>query len=127
MNQLKATTNLIVPSIEAALPFWLDRLGFEKKMELPHENALGFVILAKGDVELMLQSEASLGADIAAVPRDGYRAFIYVTVPSLADAKKALAGYPMLVEERTTFYGARETVVRDPAGNVVVLAEHTSS
>lgn len=125
MSDFKATTNLIVPSIEAALPFWVERLGFEKKMDLPHEGALGFVILARGDVELMLQSEASLGADIQAVPRDGYQAFLYLTVPSLADAKKKLAGHPMLVEERTTFYGARETVVRDPAGNVVVLAEHT--
>jgi hypothetical protein len=29
-----------------------------------------------------------------------------------------------VVPERTTFYGARELIVRDPAGNVVFFAEH---
>lgn len=27
------------------------------------------------------------------------------------------------MEERTTFYGARETILRDGAGNVVTLAQ----
>jgi hypothetical protein len=30
---------------------------------------------------------------------------------------------PLVFDERTTFYGAREICVRDPAGNVVVFAQ----
>lgn len=121
---MKVTTNLIVPSIEACLPFWIDRLGFSKTVEVPHGDALGFVILVKGDVELMLQSEASLAADVAEIPSTGYRTCLFVTVPSLADAQRALAGVPFVVAERTTFYGTKESIVHDPAGNVVFVAEH---
>lgn len=124
---MKITPNLIVPSIEACLPLWIDRLQFERTAEVPHEDALGFVILAKDGVEVMLQSQRSLAADIAGAPPGPYRAAVHVSVDSLAAVQRALAGYtPTLVAERTTFYGARETVVLDPAGNMIVFAEHTA-
>jgi catechol 2,3-dioxygenase-like lactoylglutathione lyase family enzyme len=122
---MKITANLIVPSIEVCLPFWVDRLGFTKVAEVPHEETIGFVILAKDGAELMLQSERSLAADVASAPGAGYRVALYVNVASLAEIQRALEGYPVLVAERTTFYGAKETVVRDPAGNVVFFAEHS--
>ena len=123
---MKISPNLIVPSIEACLPLWIDRLEFKKTAEVPDGDALGFVILARDDVQVMLQSERSLAADITAAPSGPYRAVLYVSVASLAEVQRALAGYtPTLVAERTTFYGARETVVLDPAGNMIVLAEHT--
>jgi len=40
----------------------------------------------------------------------------------LAPIRKALAGWPLVIPERTTFYGAREIIVRDPANNVVAFA-----
>jgi catechol 2,3-dioxygenase-like lactoylglutathione lyase family enzyme len=123
---MKITPNLIVPSIEACLPFWVDRLGFTKTVEVPDGDALGFVILVKDGTELMLQSERSLAADVSSVPSSGYRAALYVTVPSLEAVQHALEGYRKVVDERTTFYGARETVVLDPAGNVIAFGEHTS-
>ena len=49
----KLTPVLNVETIEPVLPFWVDRLGCEKTAEVPHEDALGFVILKHGDVELM--------------------------------------------------------------------------
>ena len=61
---MQITANLIVESIEACLPFWVDRLGFEKSVEVPHEGALGFVILKRAGAELMLQTRASLAADV---------------------------------------------------------------
>lgn len=124
---MKITANLIVPSIEACLPFWIDRLGFEKVAEVPHEDAIGFVILTKAGAELMLQSERSLAADVASAPSEGYRVALYIHVESLAEVQRALEGYPALVPERTTFYGARETIVRDPAGNVVAFAQHVET
>ncbi|UJR85225.1 VOC family protein [Sandaracinus amylolyticus] len=125
---MKITANLIVPSIEACLPFWIDRLGFTKVTEVPEDETIGFVILVKDGAELMLQSERSLANDVAGAPRDGYRTALYVHVASLAEVQRALAGYDaIVVAERTTFYGARETIVRDPAGNVVAFAEHQPS
>jgi catechol 2,3-dioxygenase-like lactoylglutathione lyase family enzyme len=123
MNKL--TPNLIVDSIEDGLKFWVDRLGFEKTVEVPEGDRLGFVILKRGDLELMLQSRASVAKDVAAIAEGPHRAVLYFEVADLQPIKQALRGWPTLIDERTTFYGARETVVRDPAGHVVFFAAHT--
>jgi hypothetical protein len=121
--------NLIVASIEACLPFYL-RLGFEKTVSVPHppdagEGApIGFVILKHGEVELMLQSTASIATDVAGLEKDAYRSALYVRVESLDPIRAALGDWPRVVPERTTFYGAREIIVRDPAGNVLSFAAH---
>ena len=120
----KLAPNLIVPSIEACLPFWVDRLGFEKTVEVPDGDALGFVILARDGVEVMLQSARSLAADVAPLAAHTYRSVLYVTVPDLAPLRTALHDWPTVVPERTTFYGARELIVEDPAGNAVFFAAH---
>lgn len=122
MNKL--TPNLIVESIEECLEFWVGRLGFEKLTEVPDGERLGFVILRRGKVELMLQSKASLSKDVAPLAQAAYQSVLYCEVPKLAAVRKALEGWPLVVPERTTFYGARELIVKDPAGNVVFLAEH---
>lgn len=120
----KLTPNLIVDRIEDCLPFWVDRLGFAKTVEVPHESGLGFVILKRGEIELMLQSRASLRGDVAALAEDAHRAVLYLEVDDLAPIREALDGWPKVVPERTTFYGAREIVVKDPAGNAVFFAAH---
>ena len=120
----KLTPNLIVDSIVECLEFWVGRLGFQKTTEVPDGKRLGFVILQRGKVELMLQSRASLKKDVAPLADAKYQTLIYCEVPSLAPVREALEGVAEVVPERTTFYGAREIIVRDPAGNVVFLAEH---
>jgi uncharacterized glyoxalase superfamily protein PhnB len=122
MNKL--TPNLIVERIEDCLPFWVERLGFEKTVEVPDGERLGFVILRHGAVEVMLQSRASLKKDVPAVAEGPHRSVLYCEVPDLAPIRKALKGWPEASPERTTFYGAREIIVRDPEGNVVFFAAH---
>jgi uncharacterized glyoxalase superfamily protein PhnB len=119
--------NLIVESIEACLPFWIDRLGFRETVRVPHEDRIGFVILVHGGVELMLQSRASLAADVAPVAEEPFRASLYIRVEDLAPIRSGLDGWPTVVPERTTFYGAREIIVIDPAGNVIAFAAHEAA
>jgi hypothetical protein len=114
--------NLIVPSIEACLPLYIERLGFTQTVDVPHDGVLGFVILKRGTVELMLQSHASVEADVAGMDPAGFRAALYIEVDQLAPIRKALEGWPLVVPERTTFYGTREIIIRDPAGNVLAFA-----
>jgi catechol 2,3-dioxygenase-like lactoylglutathione lyase family enzyme len=120
----KLTPNLIVDDIEACLRFWVDLLGFEKTVEVPEGDRLGFVILKHGAVELMLQSRASLKKDCAEVAGGAHRSTLYCEVPSLAAIRTALGKWPHAAPERTTFYGAREIIVKDPAGNTVFFATH---
>jgi hypothetical protein len=49
----KLTPVLFAEQIEPCLKFWVERLGFEKTIEVPDGNKLAFAILQKGGVELM--------------------------------------------------------------------------
>jgi uncharacterized glyoxalase superfamily protein PhnB len=122
MNKL--TPNLIVANIEASLPFWVDRLGFEKTVEVLDGDRLGFVVLRHGAIELMLQSRASVEKDVAAIAEGTHRSVLYVEVADLAPIRTALDGWPRVMPERKTFYGAREIIVRDPDGHVVFFGFH---
>ena len=119
----KSTPVLIVDSVEACLPFWCDRLGFGRTVEVPHGDGLGFVILNHGEVELMLQSRASVAADVPALASGPYRTALYLEVADIAPVRTALGGLEPLFAERTTSYGAREVGVRDPAGNPVLFSQ----
>ena len=50
------TPVLLVERIEPALPFWRDRLGFEVLAEVPHEDAIGFVMLGRDGLMVMYQT-----------------------------------------------------------------------
>ena len=119
----KITANLIVERIEDCLPFWT-RLGFAPTVEVPDGDRLGFAILHREGVELMLQTRASLAADVAPLAAGPHHATLYIEVASLAPIREALAGIALVVPERTTFYGAPELIVHDPAGHVVFFASH---
>lgn len=119
----KLTPVLVVDTIEPQLEFWCKRLGFQAVAEVPHGDALGFVILRQGPVELMIQSKASVAEDNPTAAQRASHVALFVEVEDLARVRAALAGLPLVFDDRTTFYGSRETCVHDPAGNVVVFAQ----
>jgi hypothetical protein len=120
----KLTPVLIVEAIEPCLSFWIDRLGFTKTVEVPHGEQLGFVILVRDGVEVMYQTRASVLGDVPAVADTPFRGtLLYFEVDDLDAVEEALAGVPLVIPRRTTFYGAQEIIVREPAGNVVTFAQ----
>lgn len=119
----KLTPVLFVERIEDQLPFWVDRLGFEKAVEVPHDDRLGFAILARDGIELMLQTHASVASDVPALAGEKARVPMFFEVRDLDDIEKRLAGVEPVFPRRKTFYGAMEIAVRDPAGNVVTFAQ----
>jgi uncharacterized glyoxalase superfamily protein PhnB len=120
---MKITAVLLVAQIERSLPFWIERMGFEKTVEVPEGDRLGFVILARDGAEVMLQTIESVRKDAPQfVPKTGTAAALFIEVDSFADAARRLEGYPIALPERTTFYGMREIGVIDPAGHTVIFA-----
>ena len=121
----KITTVLAVETVEPSLEFWTKRLGFECTVTVPHEDTLGFAILVKDNLEVMLQSVASILADLGATTGEinGRSAALFIEVADLAAVEQALAGYPIEMERRTTFYGMHEIGVREPGGHFVVFAQ----
>ena len=121
----KLSPVLVVDEIEPCLPFWVDRLGFEKTAEIPEGARLGFVILRKDDVEVMYQSRESVEKDVPAlVPeRGGHAIGLFIEVSDVAAVERALEGFEVVLARRKTFYGMDEVGVREPGGNAVIFAQ----
>ncbi len=124
---MKITPILIVDEIEPSLNFWVSKLGFEKTVEVPEGDKLGFVILQKDGAEVMLQSRASVRKDAGSAADAIFMAGsnLYIEVDSFPDALERVKGAEVVVPERTTFYGMREIWVREPGRNVLGFAART--
>jgi hypothetical protein len=123
-----------VDRIEPVLPFW-QKLGLKAVAEVPDQTAkdgrLAFAILAGEGVQLMYQTLASVTDDLvkAASVKEAFRpgtqqTTLYVEVDRLADIEAKLGNEGLVMPKRKTFYGATEIGYADPAGNIVVFAEH---
>ena len=116
------TPILIVDAIEPCLNFWM-RLGFEVMVQVPEGDAIGFVILKNGPVEVMYQTRASVAKDVPTMADFPSSSILYIHVTNLDEIIAAVAGAPVLIPKRTTFYGATEYAVREPGGNAVSFSE----
>lgn len=121
----KLTPICTVARIEESLPFWVERLGFETLAQVEEEYGLGFVMLGKDEIVVMLQSGASLAKDLPALAQGpfGGGMMLYLDVPDLDLVLAALDGVDVVVPERQTFYGTREVWVREPGGHIVGFAQ----
>jgi uncharacterized glyoxalase superfamily protein PhnB len=125
MSVNKITAVLLVDEVEPCISFWVDRLGFQKIIEVPEGNKIAFVILQKGNVELMYQTFDSVKKDDpnrVDVMRKG-ATFLYVEVSNIDETIAALKGVPVVMPLRTTFYGAKEIGVKDPGNHIITFAE----
>jgi uncharacterized glyoxalase superfamily protein PhnB len=130
MNVKKITPVLLVNEIEPILPFWIDRLGFTKTIEVPDGSKLAFVAFQKGSVEVMYQTYASVEHDappaMANAARKGLT-YLYLEVDNLDAVLAAMKDMQKVMPERTVFYGMREFAVQDPAGHFITFAQPTAA
>jgi uncharacterized glyoxalase superfamily protein PhnB len=125
MTAKKITPILFAEEIEPCLQFWIERLSFEKTIDVPDGNKLSFAILQKGAVELMYQTYSSAEKEITTISSEVRKgpSFLYVEVDHLDEVISVLKGVDVAMPIRTTLYGAKEIGVKDPAGHVVIFAE----
>lgn len=123
MNIKKVTPLLYVEAIEPCLAFW-SKVGFQKTVEVPHADGLGFAILQSGTIEIMYQTRASVADDVPPLAHSPMRgSFLFIEVEDLDAIERALSGIEPVVPRRQTFYGADELIMREPGGNVVTFAK----
>jgi uncharacterized glyoxalase superfamily protein PhnB len=126
MNVKRITPVLLVSEIEPLIPFWVERLGFTKIIEVPDGNKLGFVTFQKGTVEVMYQTYASVEKDappdMSAQARKG-PSYLYMEVDNLDAVLAAMKGVKIVMPLRTAFYGMREFGVQDPGGHFITFAQ----
>jgi uncharacterized glyoxalase superfamily protein PhnB len=120
---------LVVDAIEPSIPFWVDRLGFEKAAGVPidgpdGDGPLGFAMFTSGDLTVMYQTRESIGSDLPALlGAESHSQILFVMVDDLDDVIGRIEGADVIVPERTTFYGMREIGVREPGGHAIVFAQ----
>jgi uncharacterized glyoxalase superfamily protein PhnB len=121
----KSTPVLFVEAIEPSLPFWQERLGFERTVEVPDGDRLGFVILTNGAVEVMYQTVAMLTKDSAAHAAIFHndKTFLFIEVDNIDAIAKVLDGFEIVLPRRETFYGSTEIGYREPGGHCVTFAQ----
>jgi uncharacterized glyoxalase superfamily protein PhnB len=121
----RVTPVLFVPEIEPCVKFWTEHLGFQKTVEVPEGSKLGFVILHQDGTEIMYQSYASVEKDLPSITTLARKGptFLYIEVEDLDKVKAALKDASVYMPERTTFYGALEIGVKDPAGHCITFAQ----
>jgi uncharacterized glyoxalase superfamily protein PhnB len=121
----KITPILFAEELEPCIKFWTEELGFQKTVEVPEGNKIGFVILEKNGLELMYQSFASVEKDNAATGaavRKGL-SFLYIEVADIDAALAAIKGSEIVMPMRTTFYHSKEFGIKDPAGHHLIFAQ----
>ena len=126
MNVKRITTVLLVKEIEPLVPFWVERLGFAKTIEVPDGNKLGFVTFQKGAAEVMYQTYSSVEKDappaMSAEARKG-PTYLYMEVDDLDAVLAAMKDVKIVMPVRTAFYGMREFSVQDPGGHFLTFAQ----
>src|SRR5688572_7635018 len=91
MKLSKLTPILYVDAIEPSLPFWRDQLGFEIQTTVPHEDRIGYVIMLRDGIEVMMQTHASVVADVpslGSIPRGA--SILFIEVSSIDEVLAAL-------------------------------------
>ncbi len=120
----KVSVRYIVTDVDAAIPFYTERLGFH----LDIHPAPGFARLSRGDLYLLLNRPGAGGAGQATpagvTPAPGGWNRIQIEVEDLASVVERLrtAGCRFR-SDIVTGNGGRQILVEDPSGNPVELFE----
>jgi len=121
---------LIVDKVEPTRAFFRDRLGFTQTAVVADGDEIGFVMLEKDGIVVMVQSHASVIEDVGP---DAARAVnetiarrgavgLFVTVSDVELIVPAIADADVIVPLRKTFYGMHEIAIREPGGHCVTFA-----
>jgi len=134
------TPNLMSENVNQSVTFYCKHLGFQFLAGMREEGEdldarvdtfaddvpLQWAMLGREGAMLMFQSRASLGREceeMTALPLSVSGA-LYLEVADLDSLLAALDGEVQTVlDDHTTFYGMRETWVRDNNGYTLVLAQ----
>jgi threonine dehydrogenase-like Zn-dependent dehydrogenase len=124
MKILGATPVLFVDRVEPTRDFFL-RAGFQAIVEVPAGDAVGFAILQKDGVQVMVETRGNAAEPPAMqyLSRDSRRAAIFIEVDDLETVIRALEGATIAVDRHPTFYGADELTFEEPGGNLVTFAK----
>lgn len=134
----KLWSNMMVADVNKTIGFYTDLLGFQHVMSVPmgseevlfqydSSKDLVYALIKNGDIELMLQEQASLRDNVPAFGGDKTirsSAVLYFEVDDVATLATKLKKTCEVVRDlHNTFYGMREIYVKDLNGYVLGFAQ----
>jgi hypothetical protein len=122
----RATPILHVERVEPSVRFWVERLGFEKTIEVPEGDHIGFALLSSGATTVMYQTYAGMKADATnplAKAADQGPTFVFLEVPDINAIASAMVGADILAPVHESSYGAKELIAREPGGHYVIFSQ----
>ena len=124
MKISSATPVLFVDRVEPTRDFFV-RAGFKPIVEVPAGDAVGFAIVDKDGVQVMVETRGNAAEPQAMqyLSRDSRRAVVFIEVDDLEAVIRALEGSTVAVGRHKTFYGADELTFEEPGGNLVTFAK----
>ena len=123
MKVKRAAAVLFVEKVEPTREFF-KRVGFAVSVEVPDGNTIGFAMLERDGVQVMVETrdnghEPQALRDVTLKSR---HAAVFVEVDDLDAIMAALAGEKVLVERHKTFYNSDELTYQEPGGHLVTFA-----
>jgi catechol 2,3-dioxygenase-like lactoylglutathione lyase family enzyme len=118
----KVNFRYIVDDVDAAIPFYTDRLGFKVEMH----PAPGFAALSRGDLQIYLNKPGAGGAGVAMddgrVPAPGGWNRIQIEVEDIeATVEELKRDGARFRNTIVTGQGGKQVLVEDPSGNPIEL------
>lgn len=138
---MKLTPNMMVEDVHQTVDFYCKTLGFEFAGGVPEgtqefilepapPKALAFAILQQGPVQMMIQSRASLSAELPMFAQKaiGASATFYIEVDNAQELHTQIKDKVTLVKPlHTTFYGMDEFYVKDINGYVLCFGSKVAT
>ena len=136
----KLTPNLAVPDIKASVKFYQQNLGFKLIMAVPAtekgiEHSLSeskdyvYALIAKDDVEIMMQQTKSFKHDVCLSQFENLGASVsfYMEIEGIEQFYKEIVSKTLKSTSlKTTWYGMQEFYILDNNGYVLGFAEKST-
>ncbi|MCP1103511.1 putative glyoxalase superfamily protein PhnB [Aequitasia blattaphilus] len=121
------TTNLMVKSVDKAMAFYKEVLGFSEVASVPGKNnELQFAILSKDQLMVMMQEKDNFIEEypVLKTPAVQPSVSLYIVVDNLEALYNELkTKHSIYTELHTSFYGAKEFAITDVDGYVLTFTE----
>ncbi len=126
INFESLSPNLVVADVNKAVDYYTKTLGFSLIVSVPESGTFNWAMVMRNGVTMMFQSLPSLQEDMPGLKIQAKGSFgtFYIKIKGLDAYYKELKGKTgIVVDMRTTFYGAKEFVIKDQDGYFLCFAE----
>jgi Uncharacterized protein conserved in bacteria len=124
---MNMTANLMVESVDKAVAFYQEMLGFNVVTSVPGKNnELQFAILSKDKLLLMVQEKENMIEEYPVLKIENVHPSIslYITVDNFDELYRDMKNKTLINKElHKTFYGTREFAITDIDGYVLIFTE----